>query len=34
MTINTQQLIGKMQEFDDSDTGLIQAYKLVNIIKY
>jgi len=23
-----------MQEFDEADTGMIQAYKLVNILKH
>lgn len=34
MEINIGQLVTKMQEFDESDTGLIQAYKLINILKY
>lgn len=32
--VNIGQLVSKMQEFDESDTGLIHAYKLVNILKH
>jgi hypothetical protein len=34
MEINIGQLVTKMQEFDESDTGLIHAYKIINILKY
>jgi hypothetical protein len=32
--INISQLLTKLSEFDESDTGMIHAYKLINILKH
>ena len=32
--IKISQLVKKLQEFDSGETGLIHAYKLINVLKY
>jgi hypothetical protein len=32
--VSTSLLLRKMSEFDDADSGMIKAFKLVNILKH